>query len=266
MQSCQQQIVALDTKFIKHRVPNQPAFRKVYLKRRLQLLGREREADEEVEESQCSCCVKSSLATEEVRTSTSYLKLRAQLLRRQCKAQGVSDLQSTKSFSYTTGEVRAVGASPAKSVTFHNKTQSSLTSSLGPKPPLSEASDFHGFHHLSDLHRAPVTHLKFAHNQSHILLASSLDGSLSLHRLDSTPPSVGLQLQGHTAGVTDFDISTRLMTRSPISSTQIDSMNSPAMSLWYPALRMALCVFGLWRLASYSDRLDKFSFISLNTL
>ena len=59
-----------------------------------------------------------------------------------------------------------------------------------------------------------------------------------------------------TGGVTDFDISTRLMTRSPISSTQIDSMNSPAMSLWFPALRMALCVFGLWQLASYSDRLD----------
>lgn len=153
----------------------------------------------------CSCCVRSSLPSEEVRTSTSYLKVRAQLLRRQCKAQGVLDLQSTKSFSYTTGEVRAVGTSPAKSVTFH---KNSLAANLGPKPPLSEASDFHGFHHLSDLHRAPVTRLKFAHNQSHILLASSLDGSLSLHRLDSTPPSVGLQLQGHTAGVTDFDIST----------------------------------------------------------
>ena len=201
MQSCQQQIVALDTKFIKHRVPSQPAFRKVYLKRRLLLLGREREAAEE-EQTPCSCCVTSSLANEDVRTSTSYLKLRAQLLRRQCKAQGISDLQSTKSFSYTTGEVRAVGASsPAKSVTFHKKQLN-----FGPKPPLSEASEFHGFHHLSDLHRAPVTHLKFAHNQSHILLASSLDGSLSLHRLDSTPPSIGLQLQGHTGGVTDFDI------------------------------------------------------------
>ena len=205
MQSCQQQIVALDTKFIKHMVPNQPAFRKVYLKRRLQLLGKERGVKEG--ETLCSCCVRSSLPSEEVRTSTSYLKVRAQLLRRQCKAQGVLDLQSTKSFSYTTGEVRAVGTSPAKSVTFH---KNSLAANLGPKPPLSEASDFHGFHHLSDLHRAPVTRLKFAHNQSHILLASSLDGSLSLHRLDSTPPSVGLQLQGHTAGVTDFDISTRL--------------------------------------------------------
>ena len=208
MQSCRQQIVALDTKFIKHRVPSQPAFRKVYLKRRLLLLGREREGEEE--EKPCSCCARSSLPTEDVRTSTNYLKLRAQLLRRQCKAQGVSDLQSTKSFSYTTGEVRAVGASPAKSVTFHRKSQNNLPLNLGPKPPLSEASDFHGFHHLSDLHRAPVTHLKFAHNQSHILLASSLDGSLSLHRLDSAPPSVGLQLQGHTGGVTDFDISTRL--------------------------------------------------------
>merc|ERR1711936_1008018 len=79
MQSCQQQIVALDTKFIKHMVPNQPAFRKVYLKRRLQLLGEERGLKEG--ETLCSCCVRSSLPSEEVRTSTNYLKVRAQLLR-----------------------------------------------------------------------------------------------------------------------------------------------------------------------------------------
>ena len=204
MQSCQQQIIALDTKYIKHRVPNQPAFRKIYLKRRLQLLGKEREG----EETSCSCCTESSLAKEEVRSSTNYLKLRAQLLHNQCKAHGASDLLSTKSFSYTTGEVRPIGGSPSKSVTF-GKSPIGETLNLESKPPRSEAPDFHGFHHLSDLHRAPVTHLKFAHNQSHTLLASSLDGSLSLHRLDSSPPSVGLQLQGHTAGVNDFDISTR---------------------------------------------------------
>jgi len=203
MQSCQQQIIALDTKYIKHRVPNQPAFRKIYLKRRLQLLGKEREG----EETSCSCCTESSLAKEEVRSSTNYLKLRAQLLHNQCKAHGASDLLSTKSFSYTTGEVRPIGGSPSKSVTFE-KSLKCETLNLESKPPRSEAPDFHGFHHLSDLHRAPVTHLKFAHNQSHTLLASSLDGSLSLHRLDSSPPTVGLQLQGHTAGVNDFDIST----------------------------------------------------------
>ena len=34
---------------MKHRVPSQPAFRKVYLKRRLLLLGRERETEDNSE-------------------------------------------------------------------------------------------------------------------------------------------------------------------------------------------------------------------------
>ena len=194
MQSMDQQVVALDTKFIRYRVPSQPAFRKTYLKRRLQLLGSSCRAEAG---AACSCCSPSSLAREEVRASTSYLQLRAQLLRRQCRAQGASDLQSTQSFSFSTGEVRPLGPGPAKSVSFQDLSL-----------PPTEAADFHGFHHLSDLHRAPVTRLKFAHNSASSLLASSEDGSLSVHRLDTEPPSVSLQLRGHSQGVTDFDIST----------------------------------------------------------
>ena len=64
----------------------------------------------------CSCCFPSTLAKEEVRQATSYLQLRAQLLRRLCRQQGAADLQSTGSFSVTTGEVRPLAA--AKSVSF----------------------------------------------------------------------------------------------------------------------------------------------------
>ena len=71
----------------------------------------------------------------------------------------------------------------------------------------SEAYDFRGFHHLSDLHSAGVSHLMFAHNSSSCLLASSLDGLLSVHRLETSPPTV-TRLTGHQAGITDFDIST----------------------------------------------------------
>jgi WD40 repeat protein len=204
MQSAEQQAVALDTRFSRHRTPGQPAWRKTYLRRRLQLLSGGGDKDNEAVAA-CSCCRPSALAREEVRPATGYLQLRAQLLRRQFRAQGCSsDLLSTKSFSFTTGEARP---SPSKSVSFH-----SLACAGGGVDaavlPASEAFDFHGFHHLSDLHRAAVTHLKFAHNSTHTLLAASMDGSLSVHRLDTEPPSLAHTLQGHAGGVTDFDIST----------------------------------------------------------
>lgn len=209
MQKVEQQVMAVDTKFSRcslthpsvlthprYRLPGQPAARKAYLRRRLQLLGSCREEREEVA---CSCCSPSPLAREEVRQTTSYLQLRAQLLRRLCRQQGAADLQSTGSFSVTTGEVRPLAA--AKSVSFGSLCGVS-------EAPASEASEFRGFHHLSDLHRAAVTRLQFAHNCSATLLAASQDGSLSVHRLDAAPPAVTLQLRGHSQGVTDFDIST----------------------------------------------------------
>ena len=165
-----QQVLAVDSKFNKYR--SNPAARQVYLKRRVQLLER-------------------SEVKEEVRRETGYLQARTLLLRQLVRSQGLSDLQSTKSFSVSTGETRArLSQLP---------TSGSQVSS--------EAYDFRGFHHLSDLHTGAVTHLMFAHNSSTSLLASSLDGLMSVHNLDTNPPTV-TTLAGHSAGVTDFDIST----------------------------------------------------------
>ena len=47
----------------------------------------------------------------------------------------------------------------------------------------------------------------FAHNDNNTLIASSMDGSLSVYKLDSDPPEVEVTLKSHTRGVTDFDIS-----------------------------------------------------------
>ena len=119
---------------------------------------------------------------EEVRREGGYLQIRTQLLRH---------------------HVRSL-SQPAQPV-------SRLGGRLGPPATTSqlasEAYDFRGFHHLSDLHRAGVSHLMFAHNSSSCLLASSLDGLLSVHRLETSPPTV-TRLTGHKAGITDFDIST----------------------------------------------------------
>ena len=47
----------------------------------------------------------------------------------------------------------------------------------------------------------------FAHNDNNTLIASSMDGSLSVYKLDSDPPEVEVTLKSHKRGVTDFDIS-----------------------------------------------------------
>ena len=178
-----QQIIAADTKFNKYRggggppgqgwissttsTPSQA--RKIYLKRRIQLLNGD----------------SSEKANPDARKDINYLQIRSQLIRQNVRSQGISDLRSTKSWTVSTGESRDQLA-----------------------PVVSSQYDFHGFHHLSDLHKAAVTHLMFLHNSSSTLIASSEDGSLSVHSLDSEPPTVTATLTGHKAGVTDFDIST----------------------------------------------------------
>ena len=194
-----QQIAAADTKFNKYRGNvSAPSFRKNYLKRRIQLLsstGTFHQTEAAEVEDDNEKCVKDV----EARKNINYLQIRTQLLRQKIKSQGHSDLQSTKSFSVSTGESRA-GAGVNHVV---SQTRTNISTPLS-----SEAYDFQGFHHLSDLHKAAVTHLMFLHNDSSVLVASSMDGSLSLHNLATSPPSVSLTLTGHNSGVTDFDIST----------------------------------------------------------
>lgn len=199
--SLDQQIVAIDTKFNKIRLPQDPTFRVTYLKRRLQLLG-----DKTRCVSPCTCCIPRTQDPPGALRNGSYLQTRTQLLRNLAKSHGFNDLQSTKSLSFTS----SVGPRSSSSFSTGQRLKSSklLPRSVSFQDGLlSEAYNFRGFHHVSDLHRAAVTHLMFAHNDNNTLIASSLDGSLSVYRLSSEPPSVELTLKGHSRGVTDFDIS-----------------------------------------------------------
>ena len=100
-------------------------------------------------------------------------------------------------------------------LTYRTDPQNSFQDDRGGGGLSGEAYDFRGFQHVSDLHRAPVTHLMFAHNDANRLIASSLDGRLSVYQLDAEPPGVVLTLAPQTgagagggAGLSDFDIST----------------------------------------------------------
>jgi len=193
-----QQIIAVDTKFNKYRGnaitasglnTNSSTFKKNYLKRRIQLLSNlNQQADAADDDNK----------KENIRKDINYLQIRTQLLRQHVRAQGLSDLLSTKSFSVSTGESKGISST----------NQAQVAKKLSFASVSSEAYDFRGFHHLSDLHKDAVTSLMFAHNSSSLLIASSMDGTLSLHTLDTSPPGVSTTLSGHTAGVTDFDIST----------------------------------------------------------
>jgi len=228
-----QQILALDAKLNRYRSQD-VTFRKNYLKRRMQLLNSrkpilapshqleqlaviegkkarqpesalqeldkenpseavESERHEDTNHNQtCDCCTKISV-DESPRRSIRYLQIRSKLLKRKVEA-GLTDHLSNLSFSLSTSGVES---------SENNRRLSTTNES----PRLTEIYDFRGLHHVSDLHRAPVTQLMFKHNENQELVAASLDGTISVYRLDTEPPSVSTTLSGHTKGVTDFDIS-----------------------------------------------------------
>ena len=105
-----QQIIAVDTKFNKYRGnaitasglnTNSSTFKKNYLKRRIQLLSNlNQQADAADDDNK----------KENIRKDINYLQIRTQLLRQHVRAQGLSDLLSTKSFSASTGESKGISS------------------------------------------------------------------------------------------------------------------------------------------------------------
>jgi WD40 repeat protein len=151
------------------------------------------------------------------RASVGYLQLRIQLLRSQAariQANAAADLQSTKSFSLTSsagdiGPFAAGGGGSNLATPNRPRGGGGRPRSVSFQEDRAAAYDFHGFHHVSDLHRAPVTHLMFAHNEADRLIAASLDGRLSVYQLGAEPPGVAFTLSTDSGGgLTDFDIST----------------------------------------------------------
>uniref|UniRef100_A0A673Y4L4 WD repeat domain 13 n=1 Tax=Salmo trutta TaxID=8032 RepID=A0A673Y4L4_SALTR len=70
---------------------------------------------------------------------------------------------------------------------------------------LSENYAFAGMHHIFDQHvDAAVPRLQFANDDKHLLACCSLDSTLSIMTLFSSPPSVKVILKGHAGPVTDF--------------------------------------------------------------
>ena len=160
-----QQLAYLDNKFSAQRLVDAPHYRLTYLRWRQQLLaGRQ---GTEYREG------------EAVARGQAYLAHRARLLAAHCRTQ--SDLPSPPTRSVASDEVGSAD-------------QTRRPSQESP------AYDFRGLQHVSDLHRAAVTSLKFLHNSPDRLVAASMDGNISIHCLSSHPPTVTNHLPDAHAG------------------------------------------------------------------
>ncbi|XP_034950150.1 WD repeat-containing protein 13-like isoform X2 [Chelonus insularis] len=166
-----QQVLALDAKYNSRRTSNNPNPRLglLYLRRRNQLL---KEKDSE---------------NSEVRLS--YLKLRSKLL--QLKYGPTSECISLSSRASIDG----LSEKDSSGEKFTKKSTS-------------ESFAFAGVHHVLDIHKSAVTSLKFANNDKSKLCCASLDGTISICEVASTPPKVVAILRGHKKGITAIDWST----------------------------------------------------------
>lgn len=153
----------------------------LYIRRRNQLLREKLSRDPEI--------------------SAQYLKLRSELLRRRY------------------GERQEQSSIGSHAVS--DELSESRTKHVVQRKTTAESFAFAGVHHVFDQHKTAVTMLKFANNDRSKLCCASLDGTLSICEVISTPPKVMALLEGHRSGVTalDWSISNDLIVSSSLDAT-----------------------------------------------
>lgn len=177
-----QQVFALDAKYNAQRASKLPTLGMLYIRRRNQLLKEKPFKEQNVH--------------------VQYLKLRSDLLH---KRYGENIEQNNVMNNIVPKET---SENLAKSHSIQRKSTA-------------ENFAFAGVHHVFDQHTAAVTMLKFANNDRSRLGCASLDGTLSICEVVSTPPQVLALLEGHQKGVTAFDwsISNDLIVSSSLDAT-----------------------------------------------
>lgn len=242
-----QQILALDARYNAYRVPNNPSYRTLYIRRRNQLL-RENAKKEKLDHS----------------SRRQYLSLRRQLLSKRygpsesslSRSRSASTYSKLSSFEasfdslhidpsegghspgkpshrryHSAGSFKFlpqadIPESPPRGVVPTRKAEASRR--MAGNTSLGENYAFAGMYHIFDQHAESVTAIKFANDDKYRLACSSADGTLSVCALVPSPPSVTCTLRGHTAPVTDFDWS---ITNDFILSASLDG----TARVWNPA-------------------------------
>lgn len=176
-----QQVFALDAKYNTLRANKLSSLGMLYIRRRNQLLREKHSRDPEID--------------------AQYLKLRSELL----------------SWRYGERQEQSSMGSHTISEELDNRTKHHFIQ----RKSTAENFAFAGVHHVFDQHNAAVTMLKFANDDRSKLCCASLDGTLSICEVISTPPKVVALLEGHRNGVTAFDwsISNDLIVSSSLDAT-----------------------------------------------
>ncbi|KAF6019186.1 WDR13 [Bugula neritina] len=190
-----QQVVALDARYNAYRVPDNPQYRTLYMRRRSHLL-RENAASLE----------------RDVGVRRDYIKLRNQLLAERYGPATVSEqgslhskATSISSNRYPKSKGSEVSRSklPVRTQKLNDTFQhSESTSKSGITPTvsaeasraitgnksLSENYAFSGMHHIFDQHRSAVVAVKFANDDKSRVACCSYDGTISVMQVIPTPP------------------------------------------------------------------------------
>eukprot|EP00794_Sanderia_malayensis_P008926 gene8926-9878_t len=220
-----QQILAVDARYNNYRSPNNPQLRSLYIKRRTQLLNDK------------------ALQEKEPNIRKQYLNIRKQLLVKKYgpitgSARSISIRSRASSIGASFDNLLTESASPHEpfrpshrrfnssglgsgssfSFTYKNEpmaekqndgviptTNASASRAMAGNTSLSENYAFAGMSHIFDQHADAVTAIEFGHNDKFRLACSSLDGTLSVCNLNSSPPQVTCTLRGHTQAVNDLD-------------------------------------------------------------
>ncbi|XP_013417512.1 WD repeat-containing protein 13-like [Lingula anatina] len=215
-----QQVLAVDARFNAYRVPNNPQFRTLYIRRRSQLL-RENAKEEH-----------DPLVRKE------YLKLRAQLLAERYGTPPLSDQGSIKSRSISRnesfdsadmeGRTRRRYQSSSKLSPHGNILEgvvpthaAEASRAMAGGKTISENYAFAGMHHIFDQHKSAVVRVEFAHDDKSRVACCSMDGQISICQVIPPPATVICVLTGHTSGVTDFawSVSNDILLSSSLDGT-----------------------------------------------
>eukprot|EP00112_Aurelia_sp_Birch-Aquarium-sp1_P007521 Seg1820.2 transcript_id=Seg1820.2/GoldUCD/mRNA.D3Y31 product="WD repeat-containing protein 13" protein_id=Seg1820.2/GoldUCD/D3Y31 len=222
-----QQILAIDTRYNTYRSPNNPQLRTLYIKRRTQLLSdkAKKEKDPNIRRQYFSLR-KQILARKYGPISVSG-SVRSFSLRSRASSVEASfdnlhlDPSSPHDFRPSHRRLNTPGFGSGSSFGFVYKnekmeedekvegvtptTDAAASRAMAGNTSLSENYAFAGMSHIFDQHADAVTSIKFGHNDKFRLACSSMDGTLSVCNLNTSPPSVVCTLRGHAQGVLDFD-------------------------------------------------------------
>jgi WD40 repeat protein len=227
-----QDILSLDAKFNLYRINSNGQLRTLYMRRRTQLMRENSAAN--------------ASRPEVVATRRNYLNIRNQILERKYgqldqvslssqSQKGVymnrpnrqhadsislsSDSNYGKRYMTNNFSNMAAALNPQTSFLYSSKeslnnpnTSASVKANSRSSTlyPIDDNSSFAqaGVHHVFEAHKGAVTRVRFANNDKSLLASTSIDGSLCIYQVIPSPATMIYKLEGHQAGIMDFQWST----------------------------------------------------------